>query len=200
MPNWCSTTIRIRHDDKNKLNNLYNLINEWKSKTAMANGFDTKYESWLGNIVLNSGVGTVDTGKETDLCCRGAIVDILFDGGEITIDTETAWRPMIKMWIKVRDKYLPDAEIEYNAEECGNTIYQTNDNDLVGRYIVDPWDIDSVEYEFDASEKYVIEILQELLDTNENDIDVLMSMFESSTYTEVLSIHKWEYINENELD
>ena len=70
MPNWCFNRITIYHEDDSKLENLENLIKEWTSKNQKDNGFG---KEWLGNIVLASGVGTVDTEPSTDLSCRGRL-------------------------------------------------------------------------------------------------------------------------------
>ena len=100
MPNWTITRITINHDDGNKLKEFEKLINEWTSKNYMENGFGLQ---WLGNIVGNSGIGTIDKNLETDLRCRGSITWIECEGNQLLIDTETAWVPMLKMWIKLKE-------------------------------------------------------------------------------------------------
>ncbi len=190
MPNWCYTRITINHENETELKNLYKLIEEWTSKNYMENGFG---HNWLGNIVLGSGVGTVDTGNDTDLRCRGNIDYSDLNDNQLIIHTETAWNPMLKMWIKVLEKYLPDAELLYEAEECGCGLYSTNDPYMKGCYYIDSWDIEDIESDMEASEETVREILQNLLDTMETDIDKLLRMFEESEHSENMSIHKWDF-------
>lgn len=192
MPNWCLNRITINHENESKLEKLSKLIDEWTSKDYMENGFG---HNWLGNIVLGSGVGTVDTNEETDLRCRGTITYSELYENQLIIDTETAWSPMLQMWVKVLDKYLPDAELIYSAEECGCGLYSTNDPCMKDCYIIDSWDIDDIDSDWAASEETVRITLQELLDTTETDIEKLLQMFEDSEHSDNMSIHKWDFDN-----
>ena len=190
MPNWCTTRITINHDDENKLKEFEKLINEWTSKNYMENGFGLQ---WLGNIVGNSGIGTIDKNLETDLRCRGSITWIECDDYQLLIDTETAWVPMLKMWVKLLEKYLPDAELIYSAEECGMGIYSTNDPCLKDCYIMDCYDMEDIESDWEASEETVRKILQELLKTDETDVEKLIELLNDSEYGDKMIVHKWEY-------
>lgn len=190
MANWCFTRITINHESETELEKLDKLLDEWTSKDYMDNGFGHK---WLGNIVLGSGVGTVDTNKETDLRCRGWITDHFIEDNQLHIDTETAWNPMLQMWTKVLEKYLPDAELLYEAEECGNEIYSTNDPTMKDCYIIDCCGIEDVESDWEASEETVRKTLQELLNTTEADVEKLIEMLDESEYDECMSIHKWDF-------
>lgn len=200
MPNWCSTSIYIKHNDTKKLEELYNNINQWMRKDAMENGFT----NWLGNIVLNAKIGTVDTDKKTDLKCRGGIVFLDFDdfNDAIIIDTETAWVPMLKIWQKLIDKYLPDADIIFEATEPGCGIFVTNDADLQGKWLVDCWGFyeDWIEEGFYESipKDVLINCLKKGLKTDCDDIDTLIPMFNKSEASEHASINEWDYISLNE--
>lgn len=189
MPNWCWTKITINHEDKNKLKQLKSLINNFTSENYKENGFGL---NWLGNIVGNSGIGTVDENPETDLRCRGSLTYLDCIDNQLIIDTETAWSPMLKMWIKLVDKYLPDAELIYQAEEGGNCLYSTNDPCLLDCYIIDSWN-GEIESDYEASENTVRKLLQKLLETDITDIKELIDMFNESDHSEDMSINKWEY-------
>lgn len=194
MPNWCFTKIYIEHQDSTKLNELYNFLREWTSKNYMENGFGT---NWLGNIVLGSGIGTVDTDKATDLSCRGTLDWYEVQDGELVIDTETAWSPMLKMWIKLIDKYLPGAKLFYTAEEEMNGVQCTNYPDLLGRYVIDYYGNEDIESDWEASEDSVREILQKLLDTEETNINKLIEMAWDEDAE--VSIRKWEWADLDEV-
>lgn len=88
MPNWCFSSINIHHDNQSQLEDFMKLLELWTSSNAMENGFGT---SWLGNIVLHSGVGTIDTRTDSDLRCRGALNALELCDGYICLQTETAW-------------------------------------------------------------------------------------------------------------
>lgn len=198
MPNWCSTNIIIYHDDSEKLKHFDKLIDEWTSKeNNHGNGFGL---SWLGNIVLNSGIGTVDEGKETDLRCRGDITNKDLYEYQLHINTETAWVPMLKMWVKLLEKYLPDAVLTYTAEESGCELFYTNDPDYEDKYFLDIWDLEGVESSWEYSEDDVKEILNQLLNTNETDVNVLIDKVYKSKYFGTLSIHKWSYAEIDDWD
>ena len=181
MPNWCSTEIKIRHDDKKKLEELYDKIVEWTSKDYSENGFGN---NWLGNVVGHSGIAKWDDNKngmltknEQYISCRGQITSLDMDE-EITIWQEDAWGPNVLLWVKVLAKYLPDASLEYTATEPGCGVYTTNDPNLEGCYMVDIFDnpegFEGLESIYEADEDDVIDICQEILKTKKNDINELI--------------------------
>ena len=190
MPNWCDTVITINSGDEDRLKEFDKLLDKWTSKNYMENGFGL---NWLGNVVGNSGIGTVDENSDSDLRCRGSILSKELYGDRLTVITETAWNPMLKMWTKLLEKYLPDAELTYTAEECGNGFYSTNDTHLDGLYVIDCWDIDDIESDYKASEGVVKELLQKLLNTTETDINKLLVLLSKSEYRDKISINKWKY-------
>jgi hypothetical protein len=186
MPNWCLTNITI-NGNENDLKVFDKLLDQWTSRNYIKNGFG---HSWLGNIVLGSGIGTVDTNPETDIRCRGSITQKQLCDDMLDIQMETAWVPMLDMWVKLVEKFIPEADITYTAEEHGCGIFCTNDPDLVDKYVVDSWD-DDIESDWEMEEKTLIEILQKLMNTNETDIYKLSSLLYEGEYD--ISINKWEY-------
>lgn len=198
MPNWCSTRIRV-YDHEKRLEDFGNMLELWTSTNAMENGFDTK---WLGNIVLNSGIGTVDTGKSTDLRCRGTLCGWELSEGCMDIETETAWSPMLKMWKKLFEEYIPEADWVYEADECGMAMYYTNDPAIVGKYVVDIWDDEVCDYETDweMEEEDVVKMLKDLLHTNISNIRMLLKRFDESELSDHMGIHEWEWADVDEWD
>lgn len=186
MANWCSTKIIITHESEEKIEELEKLLKNCMRTNYMENGFGL---NWLGNIVGNSGIGTVDTGKQTDLRCRGYVDYINRCENELTINTETAWVPMLEMWVKLLEKYLPDAEMIYNAEEYGCGICCTNDPDLIGKYVLDSWD-DEIESEYEMDSETLVKFLQEFMNVTETDVEKLLSLTYERDYE--FSIHQWE--------
>ena len=161
MPNWCLTTITISHENEQKLKQFEEKLNEWMKGTESGFG-----NAWLGNIVINSKIGTVDENPKTDLRCRGSVVYMERFENQLVIDTETAWVPMLKLWQKLLEKYLPGGELIYSAEECGCGIYCTNDPAMLDCYLVDIWeDVGMVKEDYctDETEESVVEMLQKLL-------------------------------------
>ena len=200
MPNWCITYITINHENEQKLKEFEEKLNSLMSKDYIENSFG---KTWLGNLVGNSGIGTIDENKVSDLKCRGEITYMENLGNQLVIYTETAWVPMLKLWQKLLEKYLPDGELTYSAEECGCGIYCTNDPAMLDCYLVDIWEDVGIEGEYycpGETEESVIEMLQKLLGSDEEEINVLLEKFENSEYTDKMLIRKWEYVDINEWD
>lgn len=210
MPNWCYTNITICHNDKNKLKDFFDKVEEWRKKPYKTNDFDTYSLGWLGNIVGNSGLAewkVKENGREDfvpSISCRGSLQTFELHDDSINIDTETAWGPMLEMWRLLCDKYLPGAEIYYTAEESGNGLYQTNDPDTIGKYYIDivdtqPDEFEDVEEEYEASLEETVKLLQRIHKTKETDIDKLIKKHEMSDESEWLSIHEWQTVETDEV-
>lgn len=193
MPNWCYTNIEIHTEDKDAMEEFYQKLQDWTSVNFINNGFGLK---WLGNIVGNSGIAEIDETGNSSIPCRGYIIDMcLLDAHKtIQICTETAWTPMLKMWLLLMKEYLPDAKIIYSADEPGCEICATNDNDLAGRYLIDSWDALEGYEGFALSEKELVEILQEILISEETNISHLCDLLDESDYSNYISIRQWEYV------
>lgn len=201
MPNWCYTNITIYHNDKEKLKAFYKKVDEWRQKPFKKNDFDLYTLGWLGNIVGNSGLAEWkmrENGREDfvpNINCRGSIQTFELQDNHICINTETAWGPMLEMWRLLCEKYLPDAEIYFTAEESGNGLYETNDPDVIGTYYIDIWDppeeFEEETSEYEADEDYVISFLQRVLKSEETDIDVLLEMADDIE-DQWFSINQWK--------
>ena len=178
MPNWCYTSITINHSDKSKLEDLADKISEWSHKDFCENGF---HDGWLGNIVGNSGIA--DPMSDKSPRCRGTLTSIYYEHEQINLSTETAWAPMMTMWQMLIDKYLPDADITFSAEEPGCGLYCTNDPDLAGKYEIDIWEppeeFENEESGHEVSEEYTVKFLQRVLKTEESDINKLIKMHDN---------------------
>lgn len=220
MPNWCNTSIRICHSDSKQIDRLAELITQWTSNNYRENGFGLK---WLGNIAGNSGIHmeTSSAGKP-EVRCRGILLEMKKEEQELHLFTETAWCPILQMWQRIVDRYLPDAEIFFAAEETGMGIFVTNEPDLEDCYVVDVYgdvklpDLERVscmalepdccdgvwlrsgqnsnllESNWEATGEEVRELLQKLLSTDIRDIPVLLEQFQKSEYQDKMSIHLWE--------
>jgi len=132
---------------------------------------------------------------------RGDIVDINKlnekDGYHyFSISTETAWMPMIKMWHLMLKKLYPgkDIHLAYQAEEPGLDIFMKYDEEGIfydEDYYIELYieNLETVQQKYPhikfnedpdhyCTEKYAIKYLQELLNTKENNMDVLFKMAE----------------------
>ena len=200
MPNWCITYITVNHKNEQELKEFEEKLNNLMSKDYKENGFG---KTWLGNLVGNSGIGTIDENKASDLKCRGEITYMENLGNQLVIYTETAWVPMLKLWQKLLEKYLPDGELIYSAEEGGCDIYCTNDPAMLDSYIIDVWENVGMAKEYyctDETEESVIEMLQKLLGSDEQEIEVLLEKLKNTEYADKMHIRKWDFVDINEWD
>ena len=194
MPNWCCTNIKISCNEEKEARKLFESLEKWTSKNYKENGFG---KSWLGNVVLGSGIGTVDTDEKTDIHCRGSITYMDIEDKDVLLTTETAWVPMLSIFYGILSKYDIDADIIYTAEEPGCLIYATNDPDLIGKfhvYVYEEEDEALKKYidahdgnSFDADKEEITEMLQYLLKTNETNLDKLLE----KRYGNYVSINEW---------
>lgn len=179
MPNLCTTSITLTNDDT--LNNFYNLLKKW-----------TDGCSELSNIVRKANLG--------DVKCRGDVshYSLEKDGTALSIETETAWVPMLRMWQMLRDKFCPTAALYYHAAECGMDLFYTNDPNMIDTYYLDAEEIGFGFYDSITKEK-AVEILQEILkaDTS-NNLEELSEMIEDAGLG--CYIHKWRYASACEWD
>ncbi len=201
MANWCMTVIKIYSENKDKLTELKGLLKEW-----------TRDDSNLGNIVVGAGFGTWNENGylDSDLECRGGLCYAELCEDCLLIEAETAWKPMLELWVRLLEKYLPDGKLIYYAEEMGNEIYCSNDPEYKDLYYVDFEDIDhiceligyDIESFMDAheiKEKDLRKCLQLLLKTDEDDIETLIEL--ASEYDEDdIYILKCQYCEPEDFD
>jgi len=99
----------------------------------------------------------------------------------------------------IAKRFVPDAEVVYCSEECGNGIFYTNDPIYFGKYYIDVWKEEvlpiQVESLFDAEPSTVTDFLQNLFDTEISDIDTLLNMLEETPYRDGVSINAWRELS-----
>lgn len=114
MANYCSTQITISGEESD-IDILY-LHLERALKYA-----EKQNKDWLGNILCYLGE------DPENYSCRGCVIYMEKQNESIIIDTETAWVPMLVPFRLMIDKYAPEVDMVYTAEELGTGIFCTND-------------------------------------------------------------------------
>lgn len=198
MPNWCFTDIDFKGKAAHVIF-LYSKIKEWTEENQTENGFGL---NWLGNIVIGSGIATAETiDDKTTPRCRGAIVydslNMIDNVPTLSIQTETAWVPMIRMWQKIIDKYDLGLEIKYVSTEPGCEVFWTNDKEYVGKYVVDLFES---EFEEIILRKTGINVYDYYFTEEEKDKIVDALMDEVDDIYDVVSINQMEYVSISETD
>ena len=176
MANICYTEINIFEYDKERATKLYEMILE-----ATRESRDLKE--------------LVDAYDLSNNYARGEISFIqMQDKYTIVIATETAWTPSVGLWLELIDKIGIGQEILYYAEEFGCGILQTNNANYIDMYYVDSEssELDTMEC---VSESDLRRILCDLLKVKDKSLnDLLEDLSEDEKYSELVFIHKWEYI------
>lgn len=130
MANWCWTNIEIT--------GAINEINALDKHIHKALYEEVEHPGWIGNMIEY-------IGKTTEgISCRGSVSDIYKYpqksrkklSSEMCICQEDAWEPHLAPIVLFCEKYAPNVEILYQAEEPGCGLYLTNIDDLAGR-----WDV-----------------------------------------------------------
>lgn len=138
MPNWCTTNITFK-GPKEEIKTLSKSIEEWTSKEYIKTDFG---KNWLGNICIGANLITIDEAENNTkkYRYRGDIIDVEdYDDNELHVQTETAWTPMLALWVDtLKSLKLNNTEILYTASEPNLEIYYTNDPDQIDTYI---WDV-----------------------------------------------------------
>ncbi len=217
MPNWCWTSMRF-HGNKTEIEDFHKKLEEFTSKNYMENCFGTM---WLGNILCGAGLTDHINNSDEDLRirCRGQILyidDIDYEFEEdisFEVQYESAWAWVGKMWFKLIETLgYESVGFSFMSEETGVELYQKYDP--YGDFEDEKWYVDSyiegddfndeklLKFEdnrYYHSDEALIKSLQNLLETDETDLDTLLKKSEEYKFKHEDSyIHIHEYIQLSE--
>lgn len=205
MANWCITDIIIHCIDESGAKLVYDTINKWTEYSASENSWGGR---WLGNLLINSGLynaGDIDVKPHP--ACRGEITNIDVYKNAVSITTETAWAPMLKVWVELAHTFFNDCvdNITYIADEPGCGIHCTNDIDVAETWV---YDDSSTDVCYDLSEDDVKECLLEycknrwsdVLDDNAVSVKELLDMIYDRDPSSCVDAYVYDYIDISELD
>lgn len=183
----------------NICSNIYHFIfsDEEKAKKFLDLVETPEYEGSVYKMGIKANIrGAADRYiKET---VRNAHIVSASVPNEIEITTESAWAPYAITWEDIAKTFDEDVDVYYEAEEPGNGIYASNDLDYVGHFIIDVCDDsdfpEGVELEWGPhSREETISSLQELLETNDDSLPVLLRKLRRSKYSEAVDVHEIIY-------
>lgn len=194
MPNWCINTVVFSSPDKKQLKDFHGKVKEWlKDKPTR---FPKVSSGWLGRCLIESGLYEAD--EDGDLLenqnlphCRAFLTDLEeIDGDSFTMYYDSAWSPMIKLWVEIIDHLNLNIGITFYSEEPGMGIYVTNDDDY--NEVLVEYDVNG-----DCGSEYLLpeevdDFVRDLIHSSEQDHEALMD--EAKIYT---MDHKDDYININ---
>lgn len=215
MPNWCYTKI-IFHGSKDEIVDFHEKIDKWSEEELIPNGFGP---DWLGNILHRVGLGNRIDVDENRIRCRGQITYVeepeinSDDDATFYIDVETAWCPMLIMWVEtIKALNYKTIGFSYLAEEMGMGLYEIYDpyGDFPESYYVDTWLCGEDENNeklcalqdniYHSSDEELIATLQELLETDEKELSILIEKAEHYPFKDDSSyIFIYEYVRVTEI-
>lgn len=140
MPNWCMNTITF-NGPKESIKELRDFISEQRDILNVAEPGQFATNTWLGTFLKRA-----ELSPDSPYGYRGQIVawpdDIAKEEkpNSFTIQTETAWSPMVAMWGAIAKKFSDEIEVIYTAEEPGMSVYYTNDPAMRDHYCIDKFD------------------------------------------------------------
>lgn len=142
MPNWCVNYITFTGPAE-PIKKLREFISAQESvpDTSVPGHFATN--TWLGTFLNRAGLNFEDyecRGQITGWPIVNKIDDDIDDAEEyagFSIQTETAWGPMIAMWDAIAKQFSNKIEIIYIAEEPGLGVYSTNDPEIRGYFHIE---------------------------------------------------------------
>ena len=127
MANICTTNIIIINKDREVLKGLVNHFTK-----AQMSGIKTDYgDAWLGHLYAYLGMAK----EQIDMMpCRGTVYGFeIYSVGNafhLSMQTSTAWGPMLDPIVAMAEKFAPGSEVEYAAEEPQMNLFITNRSEL----------------------------------------------------------------------
>lgn len=141
------------------------------------------------------------------MACAGTISDIELDGNILSFSSSTKSESDKRLWEEIIGRYCKGAKVLYNSMGEDSDYLITNEDDYVGRYVVDIQDCDELQfilesdqydalnsimnndtYKDDVELKQLIEIAR-LFGYEEGDLE----QFIEDASDNCICISKWEY-------
>lgn len=195
MANYCSTNLLITHPDHQKIQDFLVNLDVWLESPE-----NPELENTYAALIEHSGVENPGYG-ERSLKESCVVYTNVLQPDTLVLDVDTPWTPLLGIWKRLIDKYLPGADVVFRSFSSDEGLYTTNDQYYIGKYIVDPWDAEGFEAlenvgiepgTEDCDEETIVTGLQKLLETSETSFDKLRQIQHESKYSEDFSIHVWE--------
>ena len=211
MPNWCNTHITFYSKNEVIVNDLQSKLMQYSS--VPYNGCNDAI--WLGNILLNAGIGTLEEIKaEKYGCCRGWVDDIgdveqSNDYYSFYITVQDAWASHTEPFFHLLGKlYRHEIKMAFAAEEPGCEVYIKYDPDNLYyadcEYVVDSYfpaecveqyadiaDMDELQSWDSLCETFKVEDWQEIIAKAEAITDILQNKYGDG----YVYVHKYDILN-----
>lgn len=209
MSKWCTAEIEVICENTKKLIYLYDLIME---------AIDQKAENYHGlgkrdfeNIIVFTYIFNNELENMDKSLYQGHLNYVHYEGEKKTlfISVSHPLNSIMSIWVKIFDHYLLDYKMFYTTRNFESKIFITNNPKYVNKYIIDVIDEKSLRKKCDLrgicfskreiSEKQLIQLLQKILKPEPisfyNDIDRLIQELNSSDFSNIITLHKFQYVS-----
>lgn len=189
MPNWCSTSYKIRgsKEELEKINKCV-LAARKKSKSCES--------PWLAEILTEMRFSEEQMRSGN---CRGYIVDYKYVKGKgIELECDTAWNEADGFRTLIEEKY--NVSFLYMAEEPGMGVFVTNCKDMNGAYFIQSADKGEITY-YRVKPNELPKTISEILGEEIKDIESAKSRIDSynkgsKDKDDYININVYKYCNE----
>lgn len=182
MANICTNQYKLVFENKEKAERFFAFING-ETTSVYDLGIAAKIENAEKRNIREWITGTVSSKNS------------------VSVTTESKWTPCPKAWRNIAQAFDKNVDVFYEAEEPGCEIYDSNDPELIGKYVYDFWDMPEgsiCSHCCDAGvadERQMTEILQNALDTKVQDLETLLNLIDAKGLSDNISIHRIEYLS-----
>lgn len=139
MCDWCYTNIDIDTNSGSKAKKIRDTIDEWL--TLDENNLSDYGDEWLGNIAVHSSViDNYNDIAESDIYCDGEVENVHIHGGkQVSLLIKSKDKPAIEPIYRAIEKNfgVDDISIRYRSDKRGENLTITNDDNIVGSYLVE---------------------------------------------------------------
>lgn len=185
MANICSNVYNFIFSDAEKAKKFLNFVETSDHEGSL-------YEMGIKANIKNA------KSRETREWVKRAYVVSPTTPNKIEMMTDSKWTPCPNAWEDIAKTFDENVIVYYEAEEPGCEIYASNDPDYVGHFIIDVCDDsnfpEGVDLEWGPHSRVeTISALQKLLETDDDNMSVLLYKLGNSKYSKDVYVHEIEY-------
>lgn len=185
MANICSNVYNFIFSDAEKAKKFLNFVETSDHEGSL-------YEMGIKANIKNA------KSRETREWVKRAYAVSPTTPNKIEMMTDSKWNPCPNAWEDIAKAFDENVIVYYEAEEPGCEIYASNDPNYVGHFIIDACNESNLPEGVDLewgphSRVETISTLQKLLETDSDNMSVLLYKLGNSKYSKDVYIHEIEY-------
>ena len=185
MANICSNVYSFIFSDAGKAKKFLNFVGTSDHEGSL-------YEMGIKANIKNA------KDRETRELVKRAYAVSPTTTNKIEVMTDSKWTPCPNAWEDIAKTFDENVTVYYEAEEPGCEIYASNDPNYVGHFTIDVCNDsdlpEGVDLEWGPHSRVeTISALQKLLETDSDNMSVLLYKLGNSKYSKAVYVHEIEY-------